>query len=149
MSTSTSRRPSGWIVLAVLLVAVVYAWGQWRDAGAPRTAEIGEEAIAEAFRERRSGLWVQAEGVVTAILPDDREGSPHQRFILRLSTGQTLLVIHNVELAPRVPLREGDTVGFRGEYEWNDEGGMVHWTHHDPSGRGTGGWIRHHGQTYR
>ena len=149
MTDSNSRRPSGWIVLAVLLVGALYAWGQWRGAGAPRTAEPGGEAIAEAFRERRSGLWVQAEGTVTAILPDDREGSRHQRFILRLSSGQTLLISHNIDLAPRVPLREGDTVAFRGEYEWNEEGGVIHWTHHDPSGRRPGGWLRHGGRTFR
>lgn len=148
MTTSRSRGRSRWVVVAVLVVAAIYAWGELRQGRAPRIAETGEEAIAEAFRERRSGLWVQAEGVVTAILPDDRRGSRHQRFILRLPSGQTLLVSHNVDLAPRAPLDEGDTVAFRGEYEWNDEGGVIHWTHRDPSGRGPGGWLRHRGRTY-
>jgi hypothetical protein len=40
-------------------------------------------------------------------------------------------------------------VAFRGEYEWNPEGGIIHWTHHDPGGRHAGGWLKHKGKTYR
>jgi hypothetical protein len=109
----------------------------------------GDEAIAEAFARRRSGVWLESSGMVESLLSDDRQGSRHQRFIVRLRTGQTLLIAHNIDLAPRVPIREGDRVGFRGEYEWNDRGGIIHWTHDDPQGRHAGGWIQHEGQTYR
>jgi hypothetical protein len=46
-------------------------------------------------------------------------------------------------------VERGDTVTVQGIYEWNDRGGVVHWTHHDPDGRGPGGWIRHRGEVYR
>ena len=84
------------------------------------------------------------------MLRDDLKGSRHQRFLLRLSNDQTLLVAHNIDLAPRIDgLRVGDSVSFYGEYEWNDEGGVIHWTHHDPAGRHADGWLRHEGRMYQ
>jgi hypothetical protein len=86
--------------------------------------------------------------VVARRLPDDLEGAKHQRFILRVGD-QTVLVAHNIDLAPRVPVSEGDTVQLRGEYEWNQLGGVIHWTHRDPSGRHPAGWIRIRGRLYQ
>lgn len=77
------------------------------------------------------------------LLRDDREGSRHQRCLVDVGGGRTVLVAHNIDLAPRVaPLRVGDRVEFAGEFEWNDNGGMVHWTHADPRGRHRAGWVR-------
>ncbi|MHB0981323.1 MAG: DUF3465 domain-containing protein [Thermoleophilia bacterium] len=87
---------------------------------------------------------------LSKLLTDDTDGARHQRFVVRLDSGQTLLVTHNIDIAPRVSaLRVGDTVSFKGEYEWNAQGGLVHWTHHDPSGSHATGWIRHEGRTYQ
>jgi len=84
------------------------------------------------------------------MLADDLVGSRHQRFVVRLASGQTLLIAHNIDIAPRVAgLQNGDRVGFYGEYVWNEEGGMVHWTHHDPEGRHEAGWLKHNGQIYQ
>ncbi len=107
------------------------------------------QLIIESFEARRSDVWVQAGGEVASVLPDDNEGSRHQRFIVELRTGHTVLIAHNIDLALKVPVSKGDYVEFRGEYEWNDRGGVVHWTHHDPRGRKKGGWISHRKQTYR
>lgn len=110
----------------------------------------GDAAIAAAFRERRSDIEVEARGTVIKLLPDDTRGSRHQRFILRLGSGQTVLVSHNIDLAPRIDaLKTGDELSLRGEYEWNERGGVVHWTHHDPRGRRAGGWIRHGDRVYQ
>jgi hypothetical protein len=84
------------------------------------------------------------------MLDDDLSGSRHQRFILRLSSGQTVLIAHNIDVAPRVEgLQEGDSVSFYGVYEWNEKGGTVHWTHHDPAGKHMSGWLKHSGRTYQ
>lgn len=92
--------------------------------------------------------WIEATGMVTRLLHDDRDGSRHQRFIADLRNGQTLLVVHNIDIASRIPLGIGDRVKLRGLYEWNDLGGLVHWTHHDPHGEETGGYIRFRDKTY-
>jgi hypothetical protein len=83
------------------------------------------------------------------VLSDDTQGDRHQRFIVELASGQTLLVTHNIDVAPRVAsLQVGDSITFKGIYEWNDQGGLIHWTHADPSGSHEAGWIRHQGTTY-
>ncbi len=116
----------------------------------PPSRDSTDSALDMAIRKRLSDVQVQGEGVVYKLLPDDLDGSRHQRFLLRLDTGRTLLVAHNIDLADRVSgLKTGDRVAFHGEYEWNDKGGVVHWTHHDPGGRHENGWLKHAGHTYQ
>jgi len=122
-------------------------------AASPQTPASGTAAgaalLERAFAERRSNVQVEAGGVVVKTLADDNQGSRHQRFIIELATGQTVLVAHNIDLAGRIDsLRTGDVVSFNGEYEWNDKGGVIHWTHRDPRGTHPAGWIRHSGRTY-
>ena len=106
--------------------------------------------VARPAEQWRSGQQVRGQGEVIRILSDDNDGSRHQRFILRLSSGRTLLIAHNIDLAPRVAsLRTGDTVAFYGQYESNDKGGVIHWTHHDPQGRHADGWLEHNGRRYQ
>ncbi|NJN73554.1 MAG: DUF3465 domain-containing protein [Limnothrix sp. RL_2_0] len=108
-----------------------------------------DQTLANAFQNRTSDLQVQGSGTVSRILADDNDGSRHQKFILQLNSGQTILVAHNIDLAPRIDaLKTGDTVDFYGEYEWNEKGGVIHWTHHDPAGKHVGGWLSHNGKRY-
>jgi len=110
----------------------------------------GDAVLRQAFVNRISNLQVEGEGTVARLLSDDQEGDRHQRFILRLASGQTLLVAHNIDVAPRLQnLAVGDRVAFNGEYEWNEQGGVIHWTHHDPAGKHAAGWLRHRGRTYQ
>lgn len=106
--------------------------------------------IAEAFHSGRSNVQLGGEGRVAQILPDDSKGSRHQKFLLELESGHTLLISHNIDLAPRVGnLREGERIEFYGEYEWNKKGGVIHWTHHDPKGKHPGGWLKYQGRIYK
>lgn len=110
----------------------------------------GHGVLADAFERQLSDIPVQGEGRVIKTLPDDRDGSRHQRILLALSDGQSVLIAHNIDLAPRLPdLQPGDRIGFKGEYVWNAKGGIVHWTHRDPDGRHAGGWLQHRGETYQ
>lgn len=149
------------MLLAALLAVVWYFNRQPPEipgghAGSPAVQEeyaptpgAGAELVAEAYADRASGLQVSGQGTVSRLLDDDHDGSRHQRFILRLDSGQTLLVAHNIDLAPRIEsLQVGDSVTFNGVYEWNDRGGVLHWTHHDPQGEHEPGWLRHRGRTY-
>lgn len=109
----------------------------------------GGTDIRALFDARRSGVEVDGSGTVARVLPDDDDGSRHQRFVLALPDGLTVLVAHNIDIAPRLDgLGAGDAVAFRGEYVWSEQGGTVHWTHHDPGGRHADGWLRWSGRTY-
>jgi|SRR5687767_4039567 len=115
-----------------------------------RKLSRSDELLARAFEQRLSNIQVGGQGIVRRLLSDDNEGSRHQRFILELASGQTLLISHNIDVAPRVAgLRKGDAVSFGGEYEWNEKGGVIHWTHHDPRKRHPAGWIKHDGRVYQ
>lgn len=139
-------------VAPLLVIAALYAgWGQFAgDRGIPAGSDTGSDQLVSAYQEQRSGVQLVGEGVVVRILPDDNDGRRHQRFILRLDSGRTLLVAHNIDLAPRIPaLQKGDRVAFNGVYEWNENGGVIHWTHHDPAGQHQAGWLRHDGRTFQ
>lgn len=157
-------------LLPIIVVMVTAYFGLARDGNLPRnetigygarnrnvslekTAETGsqsEQVLAIAFENQTSNIQIEGRGIIAWVLPDDVDGSRHQRFIIGLDSGQTLLVTHNIDLAPRITaLREGDPINFYGEYEWNPKGGVIHWTHHDPEGRHPAGWIKHNGRTYQ
>jgi hypothetical protein len=124
-----------------------------QGSGAPEPPLVATPAppaagqVEAAFRARAQGRWVEGAGRVARLLADDRQGSPHQRFVVRLPGGHTVLVVHNLDLAERVRVRLDDAVRFRGQYEWNERGGLVHWTHAGPGGE-PGGWIEHDGRRH-
>ena len=110
----------------------------------------GLSLIQQAFDRHQSNVQVQSVGRVKAVLADDNEGSRHQKFILGLDNGLTVLVAHNIDLAPRIKnIQKGDTVEFYGEYEYTEKGGVIHWTHHDPQNRHVGGWLKYEGEIYQ
>jgi Protein of unknown function (DUF3465) len=93
---------------------------------------------------------VTADGTVTRVLADQTGSSgTHERFIVKLATGGiTVEIEHNVSIAVRAPVKEGDHVIVHGEYIWNAQGGLIHFTHHDPQGSHEGGFISDNGKTY-
>jgi hypothetical protein len=139
------------ILLVGAIAFLVYGYFKVQDLSSTGSSSsmVAEIALQNAFSNRQSDVQVKGGGKVTRILSDDTDGSRHQRFILMLGSGETVLLSHKIDLAPRIEgLKTGDTVEFYGEYEWNEKGGVIHWTHHDPTGRHVAGWIRHQGKTY-
>jgi hypothetical protein len=131
------------IALRAILIAAVLA----SSCGA---AVGGNAAVERAFAAHQSGAEVTAEGSVTRLLSDATGPSgTHQRFVVRLSGGsQTVLVENNLDIGKRVPLATGDDVVVHGEYVWNAEGGLIHFTHHDPVHTHEDGWIEWKGARY-
>jgi hypothetical protein len=126
--------------------------GSVHEAPANRQTDSAEsnDALMRAIEHRQHNVEVHASGTVEKVLKDDTNGSRHQRFLVSVGSGQTILIAHNIDLAPRVaPLLTGDRIEFSGEYEWNDRGGVVHWTHRDPGGRHKAGWIKHDGALFQ
>jgi hypothetical protein len=142
------------VLIAVVLAAVYFGGLQLGFIPSQQPSDTGtggsDRALVAAFENRRSDIQVQGSGRVSRILADDNKGSRHQRFIVELPSGQTVLIAHNIDLADRVAsLEAGDPVEFNGEYEWNERGGVIHWTHRDPQGVHEAGWIKHGGRTYQ
>ncbi|HBT96278.1 MAG TPA: hypothetical protein DEB25_00800 [Desulfobulbaceae bacterium] len=117
----------------------------FQEKSCPGTA-LANRQTAERLGEH---VPVYGQGEVVKVLPDDTKGARHQRFLLRVAPGLTVLVAHNSDLAPRIDgLAAGDRLSFCGEYIWNAKGGVLHWTHHDPAGGRPGGWLRFNGKLY-
>ena len=108
-------------------------------------------AVERDYSQHQSTVEVTAEGVVTSLLTDDTGPSgTHQRFIIRLTGAtQTVLVDNNVTVGQRAPVARDDEVIVHGEYIWNEQGGLIHFTHHDPAPSHEGGWIELRGVRYQ
>jgi len=139
------------LAAAAILYGLEYTYEQGLSVPDPSPGgQPANDAVLIAYQNRQSDVQVRGWGTVLRVLPDDLDGSRHQRFILELDAGPSLLVAHNIDLAPRVDgLNRGDIVEFYGEYEWNSKGGVIHWTHHDPNRRHIDGWLKHRGRTYQ
>ena len=127
-------------------------WRLYPDIAAQNqhTAQDFVKILQETFENQQSNIQIQGEGVVIRLLSDDLVAPRHQKFIIRISPKQTLLVAHNIDIADRVQNLQIDRViEFYGEYDWNSEGGVIHWTHHDPNGDHIGGWLKYNGKTYQ
>lgn len=145
---SRSRKKPLTTLVTLIIVAGLYLFGDF-DATRFLSNTHADNALTDAIANQQSDVQVQASGTIVKVLPDDTKGSQHQRLLVKIPTGQVILIAHNIDLAPRVDNpKEGETIEFYGEFEWNKKGGVVHWTHHDPRGKHASGWLKYHGQTY-
>jgi hypothetical protein len=93
---------------------------------------------------------VTADGVVVRTFTDRTSNTgTHEQFIIKLASQDlTVEIEHNISIGKRVPVAAGDHVIVHGEYIWNAEGGLIHFTHHDPQGTHENGYIVDNGTTY-
>lgn len=138
--------------LPFLLVVAIWLIGtndkDWPWSGGSSTHDSPRTSTNRTLWQ--SGRMVRVEGTVIKLLPTDEQGSRHQRWLMQVpGRQQTLLVAHNIDLAPVVPLKAGDKIEVFGQFEDNAKGGLLHWTHDDPSGRHAEGWVRHKNTLYQ
>lgn len=149
----TFLRAAGTLVLLVFAASAYLQHDVVRDSAPPAPqdspADRRQTAAPIAWSPQRDGEWVETAASVYRVLADDNDGSRHQRLLVRDASGHSLLIAHNIDLAPRVPVDVGDALHIRGQFEWTDKGGVIHWTHHDPRRRHAGGYIELDGQRYR
>ena len=114
------------------------------------SAQADDAAIVADFQNHRSNLEVTADGTVVRLLPDRTSSTgTHEQFIIKLTSQDlTVEIEHNISIAARVPVAQGDHVIVHGEYVWTAKGGLIHFTHRDPQGTHEGGYIEDNGKTY-
>ena len=130
-------------VLAVLIGAALL----WQSRPGYRI-EPGFMTVQDAYRYHQTGMMAEVTGTVARILVDDKDDPRNQKFIIRMTNGQSLLVLHDQVSGDRVPVKVNDTVLVRGEYQWTETGGTLRFTQRDYSPRRMHGWIEHQGQRY-
>lgn len=105
--------------------------------------------IVQAVNNQKGANFVEGSGmVVTQLLPDDNSGLRHQKWMVRLSNGKLLQAVYNSDMCPRVPLQVGDVVAMGGQFIWTNQGGLIHWLHHDPRGNRPDGYVMVNGKYY-
>ncbi len=112
-------------------------------------ATLDDQAVLAAQAQHAIKLEVTVVAKVKKLLAEDVQGLPHQRFLIELSNGSTVLIAHDLKMAPVVPIKPGDVVCIHGEYIWNKLGGLIHWTHHSDTPRHEDGWIDFNGLRYQ
>lgn len=143
------------LLLVIVGVVVVFlVMGRFRRHGetpaeAALAGRTGCSQVESAFRRHQSRTWVTVAAPVFRLLADSKGSSTHQRFIVRCSGGQTVLIDNNVDVGQRVPLTTREAVAVRGQYIWNRLGGLVHDTHHSTSATLPNGWIYAGGRVYQ
>ncbi len=109
-------------------------------------------AALAAIQAGRGGGEVVVEGVVTHVARSSHgDAGVHERFDIRIGSGaaeQDIEVADNITVGTAAPVHQGDDVIVKGVLEIDPAGPVIHWTHHDPSFRHTGGYVVVHGKMY-
>ncbi|PWT97210.1 MAG: hypothetical protein C5B53_08340 [Candidatus Melainabacteria bacterium] len=139
---------------ACLIVCLLFLQGCSGAAQVPINArgnslKSDDSQAIEAQNGRAIKQIITVEARVVRLLREDDQGLPHQKFLIGLSNGTTVLIAHDIAMAPRVPLNVGDIVTIHGEYIWNAKGGLIHWTHRSDTPRHESGWIDLNGVRYQ
>ena len=137
------------ILLGAIAVLVGAGWYWQSQPGSGYTVELGFAPLEHAYYDRHSSFMSEVSGTVVRIVVDDRSEPNTQQFFIRLQNGQTVLVVHDLKGGARVPVAIEDQVTIRGEYIWNETGGILQNTERDLSPQRRHGFIEHEGKRYQ
>lgn len=111
--------------------------------------KASDSDIVRAVNDRRRVNYVEGGSMtVTKVLPDDEDGRKHQKWVVRLSNGNTMQAVYNSDMCPEVPVKVGDVIAMGGMFLWTNSGPMLHWLHHDPRGNRPDGYVYVNGKYY-
>ncbi len=148
---SSQKRLSKYLVLSVLLFSG-FSYARNKSVGRDHWTGLphDDSEIVHVVTEQKNSHFVEGSGMeVVQILPDDTQGLEHQKWIVRLSSGQKMLAVYNSDMCPRVPVKVGDIVSMGGQFIWSrKDGAILHWLHHDPKGKRPDGYVYLQGEFY-
>ncbi len=150
------RNISNSLVLSLVFVLSVFSFSaearkskRAETANAALSSGIPDYEILKAMNNRKQVNFVEGSDLeVIKILPDDTSGLEHQKWTVKLSDGRTMQAIYNLDMCERVPLKVGDVVAMGGQFIWTNQGGILHWLHHDPKGRRPDGYVELNGKFF-
>ncbi|MFH0802610.1 MAG: DUF3465 domain-containing protein [bacterium] len=100
--------------------------------------------VGEAYKQHAGNRpQILDHGTFVKFLPPDLKPPCHQLFIIRMDSGPEVKVAHNSDVADTLPnsVKPGDKLELKGEYIYEPNGGVVHWTHHADGGSHEPGYI--------
>lgn len=137
------------ILPAILLLVITAAIARYWYIQPGYDITPGYITVEKAFHEQQSGLMVEVDGSVVRILETHADSERFQEFVIRIVSGQTVLIVNDTAKADPIPLSVGDGVTARGEYKWTENGGTIRFTYRDSSRQRRHGWIDHQGDRYQ
>lgn len=132
------------------LFSPVTVWGSTLEQTGVEEIDLSPDntEFEKAYKAHSKKVELSVQGTVAKILADDTKGSQHQKFIIKINN-RHVLVANNLDIGRKVPVKVGDEVTIKGEYIWNEKGGVLHWTHRDPHKEHPDGFIYHKGKLYK
>lgn len=142
----------GVVLLGLLLCASLFLFLRRRSGRFPASFPRLPRRPRRSWLPRPSDRgFEEHEGRILAVLPEDTIGIRHQRLLVRLENRKKVLLVHNIDLCPRIDgLERGREIRFYGQFTDNDRGGVFHRLHRNmnPFFPYVDGWIEYDGARY-
>lgn len=137
-------------IASVLFFTLQVSFARKKEVVQARPGQVfTDEQLIQAVQSRRSVFFVEAgELVVEKILPVDKKGLPHQKWLAKLSDGNSVQIVYNSKKGERIPIKVGDKFQVGGQFLWTARGGILHWLHDDPEGKRPSGYVYLKGVVY-